>query len=154
MNAKLVVVPFVKNVVEADTTPLEEMLKRLTPVEEATVKRLSVGRVEVPEIVNREDDVVVPTPTFPLAKIAKNEDPVDDATLNGLILDVDVACTLNAYEDDVALTPENIPLSKNDPVVKAVDDAQRASLPVAPPVSSPVIPRDEVDTHFVDVPEV
>jgi hypothetical protein len=76
--------------------PFEPKLNIEIPVEEAIVNSPSVGAVEVPEIVKREVEVVVPTPTFPLARIAKNDVPVDEATLNGLMLDVDVACTLNA----------------------------------------------------------
>ena len=43
-------------------------------------------------------------------------------------------------------------MSKNDPVVSDVADDQRASFPVAPPVSVDVIPSVFVAVQIVDVP--
>ena len=74
--------------------PLEAIEKSEVPEEEATVKRSSVGCVEVPIIANLDDIVVVPTPMFPLAKTVKSELPVDEATLNGLT--VPAPCTVNS----------------------------------------------------------
>ena len=45
--------------------PLGATVKRLVPVEEATVNRLAVEVVVVPWITSRPKGVVVPIPTFP-----------------------------------------------------------------------------------------
>jgi hypothetical protein len=132
--------------------PFEPKLNMSAPVEEAIASGYKV--VEVPITVRVAIGDEVPIPTLPLAKIAKSDAPVDDATWNGLRLDVLVAWTLNTKVVFVALTPANEPLSKNALVVIAEADDQRASLPVAPPASAVVIPRDDVATHLVVVPVV
>jgi hypothetical protein len=133
------------------TLPLDAILNHCAPVDEATVKRLSISPA-CPVIERAEDGVEEPIPMFPLAKIVNIDTPVDEATLNGLRLEVEVACTLNANDDDVALTPANDPLSKNEADPSVVADDQRASLPVVPPESDPLTPSDDVATQRVEVP--
>ena len=97
-------------------------------------------------------DVVVPTRSLPAWSTDKRERPVEDEIKNGLV--PAVPCTLKEKVDDVALIPATTPLSKNVDVANVVAPVKRAKNPFAPPVTPapPVIPRDEVDTHWVLVP--
>ena len=52
------------------------------------------------------------------------------------------------------MIPATVPLSKNVDVASAVEEMNLARKPFSPPVTPapPVIPRDEVATHWVEVP--
>jgi hypothetical protein len=61
------------------------MLNHCVPVDDATVKRLSVSPAW-PVIESAEDGVEEPIPMLPLASIMKSDAPEDDATANGLLV--------------------------------------------------------------------
>ena len=103
----------------------------------------------LPATVRRLDGVVVPMPTLPLARILKNDVPDEDATLNGL--SEPVPFTLKDIVEEVAFTPETVPLSRRIPDVRDVGVNHVATFPIVPP-DNPVIPREDVATHSVEVP--
>ena len=96
--------------------------------------------------------MVEPIPTFPLARIVNIDTPVEEATLNGLSAEEVELCTLKVNVDEVALIPSTAPLSMSVDVPSVVEVSQRVAKPKAPPVRDDEIPRDEVDTHRVEVP--
>jgi hypothetical protein len=118
---------------------------------EAFVRVVCPSTLSVPDEVRPVDDAL-PKVSLPVVSIAKREDPVEEATLNGLV--PAVPCTLKVYVDEVALTPDTVPLSRSSPVESVVGEVKRARYPLVPPdtPAPPVIPRDEVATHRVEVP--
>jgi hypothetical protein len=94
--------------------------------------------------------VEVPIRTDPNWFTVRNEKPDDDATVSGFT--PEDPCMLNVDVEVVALTPATVPLSKKSPVESVEVDVKRARYPFMPPVRELEIPKDEVDTHCVDVP--
>jgi hypothetical protein len=132
--------------------PLEPMLKKLVPEEDATVKRLERDPA-VPEIARRDEGVDDPTPMLPFCRIVKSCVPVEDATENGLT--PPRPCTLKVIVAEVALIPAIVPLSIRVEVPRVVADSHRVAKPDWPPVMVDAeIPRVEVATQRVVVPVV
>ena len=129
------------------TLPLDPMLKRLDPDDDATVKILERDP-DVPTTESLEYGVEDPTPMFPPAKIVNIDTPEEDATLNGLSGDEVDDCTLKVKDEEDALIPRTEPLSIKVEVPRVFEVNQRVAHPKAPPETPvAVIPREEVDTH-------
>ncbi len=118
------------------------------PVDEAEAKKswppiVAAPVVEAVERVARPDWLT-----------EKREVPVEEAMLSKPKLEVEVALMLKIYKEEVALIPVNTPLSKKVEVARVLAPVKRARYPSAPPdtPAPPVIPREDVDTHRVDVP--
>lgn len=134
------------------TLPLDPMLKKLDPDDDATVKILERDP-DVPTTESLEYGVEDPTPMFPPAKIVNIDTPEEDATLNGLSGDDVDDCTLKVKDEEDALIPRTEPLSIKVEVPRVLAVNQRVAHPKDPPETPvAVIPREEVDTHSVEVP--
>lgn len=134
------------------TLPLDPMLKRLDPDDDATVKILERDP-DVPTTESLEYGVEDPTPMFPPAKIVNIDTPEEDATLNGLIGDEVDDCTLKVKDEEDALIPRTEPLSIKVEVPRVFEVNQRVAHPKAPPVMvEAAMLSDDVDTQRVELP--
>ncbi len=134
------------------TLPLDPMLKKLDPEEDATVKILDADP-PVPTTESLEYGVEDPIPTLPLAKIERKDTPDEDATLNGLSGDDVDDCILKTYEEEDALIPRTDPLSIKVEVPRVLELNQRVAHPKDPPVMVEAeSPNVDVATQRVELP--
>ena len=108
-NSPLMLVTTPVDKEEIVVEPLGLTVKRLAPLEEATVKTFCVGKVDVPWTNKVEELVVVPIATEPLVLTVNSATPVEVLIWKGMF--VPVPCTKKLTVEDVALTPATVPLS-------------------------------------------
>jgi hypothetical protein len=90
---------------------------------------------------------------FPELTIENSVAPVDEETVRGLRPGVPFIVKVEV--DVVALIPATVPLSIEIPDDTVFDEVQRVRKPFVPPERDPPppeIPREDVETHWVDVP--
>lgn len=117
--------------------PLLATVRREAPVEELTVKTLSVGLVDVPCTTKVAVGVVEPMPTLWLLVTLNTETPVEEETLN-MSLAPTVPWMLKPIVEEVAFMPITVPSSMSLPLPKAVADVHMALRPTLPlPVTVP-----------------